>query len=53
VPTLDIDGVGKVKVDDSEWNDLDSSGKQELVNRIAREGTTSEPQATDAFRFWR
>ena len=47
MPTLDIDGVGKVKVDDSEWNDLDSSGKQELVNRIAREGTTSEPQATD------
>ena len=47
MPTLDIDGVGKVKVDDSEWNDLDSAGKQELVNRIAREGTTSEPQATD------
>lgn len=47
MPTLDIDGVGKVKVDDSEWNELDSTGKQELVNRIAREGTTSEPQATE------
>lgn len=46
MPTLDIDGVGKVKVDDSEWKELDSSGKQALVNRIAREGTTSEPKAS-------
>ena len=46
MPTLDIDGIGKVKVDDAEWKELDSSGKQELVNRIAREGTTSEPQAS-------
>ena len=46
MPTLDIDGVGKVKVDDAEWKELDNSGKQELVNRISREGTTSEPKAT-------
>jgi len=44
MPTLDIEGVGKVKVDDADWNNLDNQGKQDLVNRISREGTSSEPK---------
>ena len=44
MPTLDIEGVGKVKIDDADWNNLNNQGKQELVNRIAREGTTPEPK---------
>ena len=44
MPTLDIEGVGKVKIDDADWNNLNNQGKQDLVNRIAREGTSSEPR---------
>lgn len=44
MPTLDIEGVGKVKVDDADWNSLNNQAKQEFVNRIAREGTSSEPK---------
>ena len=44
MPTLEIDGIGKVKIDDADWNNLNNKGKQELVNRIAREGTTPEPK---------
>ena len=44
MPTLEIDGIGKVKIDDADWNNLNNQGKQELVNRIAREGTTPEPK---------
>ena len=45
MPTLEIDGIGKVKIDDADWNNLNNQGKQELVNRIAIEGTTSEPKS--------
>ena len=44
MPTLEIDGIGKVKIDDADWNNLNNQGKQEIVNRIAREGTTPEPK---------
>ena len=44
MPTLDIEGVGKVKIDDADWNNLNNQEKQDLVNRIAREGTSSEPR---------
>ena len=44
MPTLDIEGVGKVKFDDADWNNLNNQGKQDVVNRIAREGTSSEPR---------
>lgn len=44
MPTLDIEGVGKVKIDDADWDNLNNQGKQDLVNRIARDGTTTEPK---------